>query len=281
MIRSTADPSAWPTESDPGRPPPFPFRLLRTGYHSCFYNMALDEALLESVSRGRSLPVLRFYGWEPRAVSVGYFQVLEAEVNLEACKSRGIDVIRRITGGGAVFHQAELTYSIIMPDSHPLAGDSIRESYRSLCAGIIRGLALLGLEAQFAPINDILCGGRKISGNAQTRRSGTILQHGTILLDLDVDLMFELLRIPEEKNRGRLIRDVKERVTSLRTLGLSSGFDEALRCFAEGFRQALSLEFPEEARSPVYPGGPGADEEVRALELAAGKFASPEWLYKR
>jgi lipoate-protein ligase A len=244
--------------------------------------MALDEALLESVSRGESLPVLRFYGWEPRAVSVGFFQVLEEEVNLEACKARGIGVIRRITGGGAVFHHAELTYSIIMPDSHPLAGDSIRESYRSLCAGIIRGLALLGLESQFVPINDILCGGRKISGNAQTRRAGTILHHGTILLDLDLDLMFELLRIPEEKNRGRLIRNVKERVTSLRDLGVSVGFDGAVQCFAEGFRQALSLDFPEGALlPPVYPGGPGADEEARALELAAGKFASPEWIYKR
>lgn len=269
-------------EADSGLSLPLPFRLLRTGYHNCFYNMALDEALLESVSRGRSLPVLRFYGWEPWAVSVGYFQGLEDEVNLEACKARGIDVIRRITGGGAVFHHAELTYSIIMPDSHPLAGESIRESYRSLCAGIIRGLALLGLESQFEPINDILCGGRKISGNAQTRRAGTILQHGTILLDIDVDLMFELLNIPEEKNRGRLIRDVKERVTSLRNMGVSSGFGEAVQCFTEGFRQALSLEFSEEdALSPVYPGGPGAAEEGRALELAAGKFASPEWLYKR
>jgi lipoate-protein ligase A len=269
------------TKANSGLSPPFPFWLLMTGHHNCFYNMALDEALLESVSRGRSLPVLRFYGWEPWAVSVGYFQGLEDEVNLEACKARKIDVIRRITGGGAVFHHAELTYSIIMPDSHPLAGDSIRGSYQSLCAGIIRGLALLGLESQFAPINDILCGGRKISGNAQTRRTGTILQHGTILLDIDVDLMFELLRIPEEKNRGRLIRDVKERVTSLRNLGVSSGFGEAVRYFAEGFRQALSLEFSEEALSPVYPGGPGAVEELRALELAAGKFASPEWLYKR
>ncbi|MDR1949966.1 MAG: lipoate--protein ligase family protein [Spirochaetaceae bacterium] len=273
-----------------GPPPddrPFPFRLLKTGYHNCFYNMALDEALLESVALGHSLPVLRFYGWKPRAVSVGYFQGLEDEVDLAACKARGVDVIRRITGGGAVFHHAELTYSIIMADSHPLAGDSIRVSYQTLCAGIIRGLELLGLEARFAPINDILCGGRKISGNAQTRRRGTVLHHGTILLDLDVALMFELLKVPEEKNRGRLIRDVTERVTSLKDLGVSAGFAEAEDCFAEGFRRALSLDFTEQAPaaalspSPAYPGGPAAAEEARALELAAGKFASPEWLYKR
>jgi lipoate-protein ligase A len=264
--------------------PPFPIRLLETGYHDCFYNMGLDEALLESVSRSLSLPVLRFYGWKPLAVSVGYFQSPEDEVDLVACKARGIDVIRRITGGGAVFHHAELTYSIVLPISHPLAGDSIRGSYQTLCAGIIRGLGLLGLESQFAPINDILCGGRKISGNAQTRRQGVILQHGTILLDLDPDLMFELLKVPGEKNRGRLVRDVKERVTSLRSLGVSAGFGEVSRCFAAGFREALSLEFAGETSPgtlpPAYPGGPSAAEEGRALELAAGKFASPEWLYR-
>ncbi|MDR1862657.1 MAG: lipoate--protein ligase family protein, partial [Treponema sp.] len=161
-----------------------PFRLLRSGYHDCYYNMALDEALLEGVASGASLPALRFFGWKPPAVSLGYFQGLEEEVDLEACRRRGVDVVRRISGGGAVFHQAEITYSLIMPLSHPLAGATITESYRVLCAGVAAGLGRLGVEAVFAPINDILAGGRKISGNAQTRRKGCLLQHGTVLLDL-------------------------------------------------------------------------------------------------
>jgi lipoate-protein ligase A len=260
---------------------PYPVRLLQTGFRDCYYNMGLDEALLESVSRRGSLPVLRFYGWEPRAVSVGYFQGLEEEVDTLACSGRGVDVTRRITGGGAVFHHAELTYSIILPAVHPLAGVSIHDSYRILCEGVIRGLALLGLNACFAPINDILCGDRKISGNAQTRRKNTVLHHGTVLLDLDADLMFSLLRVPPEKMKGRIIRDVNARVTSLRDQGISSGFEEAEAAMAEGFRQALSLEFAPSPSAPAYPGGPDQAEDERARELAVQKFASLQWIYKR
>ncbi|MDR0387833.1 MAG: lipoate--protein ligase family protein [Treponema sp.] len=260
---------------------PYPVRLLQTGFHDCYYNMGLDEALLESVGRGDSPPVLRFYGWEPPAVSVGYFQGLEEEVDIRACKDRGIGVIRRITGGGAVFHRAELTYSVILPAGHPLAGASIHDSYRILCGGVIRGLALLGLNARFAPINDILCGDRKISGNAQTRRKDTVLHHGTVLLDLDADLMFSLLRVPEEKMKGRLARDVKARVTSLRAQGISAGFKETEGAMIEGFRQALDLEFTVPLSAPSYPDGPESAEDERARELALERFASPEWLYKR
>jgi lipoate-protein ligase A len=255
-------------------------RLLRTGFRDCRYNMGLDQALLESVARGAP-PVLRFYGWRPYAVSLGYFQGIEEEVDIRSCKDRGVDIIRRITGGGAVFHHAELTYSIVFPADHPLAGASIHDSYRILCAGVIRGLALLGLSARFAPINDVVCGERKISGNAQTRRMNTVLHHGTVLLDLDADLMFGLLRVPEEKVRGRLIQDVKERVTSLRAQGLSAGFEETGSAMIEGFRQALNLEFTPSSVQPAYPGGPLREEEERALELAEKKFASPEWIYKR
>ncbi|MDR2741330.1 MAG: lipoate--protein ligase family protein [Treponema sp.] len=262
-------------------PKPYPVRLLQTGFHDCYYNMGLDEALLESAAQGGFLPVLRCYGWEPQAVSVGYFQGLEEEVDLRACKDRGVDVTRRITGGGAVFHHAELTYSIILPASHPLAGESIHDSYRILCGGVIRGLALLGLNARFAPINDILCGDRKISGNAQTRRKNTVLHHGTLLLDLDADLMFSLLRVPSEKMKGRLVRDVKSRVTSLRDQGISARFDEAGAAMVEGFRQALDLEFAASLSAPAYPGGPDPVEDELARELAVKKFASPEWLYKR
>jgi lipoate-protein ligase A len=256
-------------------------RLLQTGRRDCRYNMGLDEALLESVARGAP-PVVRFYGWQPAAVSVGYFQGIEEEVDTRACRGRGVDVVRRITGGGAVFHHAELTYSVVFPASHPLAGASLQESYRVLCAGVVRGLALLGLAARFVPVNDIVVsdtagggggGERKISGSAQTRRMQTVLHHGTVLLDLDADLMFSLLRAPAEKTRDRLVRDAKARVTSLRDQGVSADFDAAQEAMAEGFRQALGIEYA--------PGSPLPDEEARARELAAAKFAAPEWIYRR
>ncbi|GHT97419.1 octanoyltransferase LipM [Spirochaetia bacterium] len=257
---------------------PFPFRLLRTGLRAGAYNMGLDEALLEAVSQGASLPVLRFYGWSPAAVSVGYFQGLEEEIDLAACTRHGVDAVRRITGGGAVFHQAELTYSIIMPDAHPLAGNGIQESYVILCAGIVAGLSLLGVPSRFVPINDIIAEGRKISGNAQTRRKGCVLQHGTIMLENDVDLMFELLRVPSEKSRGTLIQDVKERVTSLHTLlGRPVPFEEAEDAMTEGFRRALSLDFGQ----GTDPSLPAPAEDARARELAAEKFGASAWLARR
>ncbi|MDR2536010.1 MAG: lipoate--protein ligase family protein [Treponema sp.] len=255
-----------------------PFRLLNTGYHTGFYNMGLDEALLESVSQGASLPTLRFYGWNPPTVSVGYFQRLEEEADLESCKQRGVDVVRRISGGGAVFHHAELTYSIIMPIDHPLAGLTIRESYETLCAGPIQGLALLGASCEFAPINDILGGGKKISGNAQTRRMGCILQHGTILLDLDLDLMFELLRVPlikmkDKTSKASVIQDVKARVTSLKALlGRAVSYEETQSALTAGFRQALGLDFS------VCSSSITSAEEARSQELSLNKFASTEWL---
>ncbi|MDR2068665.1 MAG: lipoate--protein ligase family protein [Spirochaetaceae bacterium] len=255
-----------------------PFRLLYTGFHDGFYNMGLDEAVLEGVSRDQSPPTLRFYGWSPPAVSVGYFQGLEEEVDLAACKTRGVDVVRRISGGGAVFHHAELTYSVIMADTHPLAGKTIRESYEGLCAGIVEGLALLGVPARFAPINDIIAGDRKISGNAQTRRMGCVLQHGTVILDLDVDLMFELLRVPREKMKGRIIRDVKDRVTSLGALRPAVSLPEAAAALAEGFRRALDLDY---GPSRAFQAEPASAETARARVLAAEKFASREWLHKR
>jgi lipoate-protein ligase A len=254
--------------------PPFPFRFINSGFHDGYYNMGLDEALLEGLAQGRSLPVLRFYSWKPPAVSVGYFQGLSEEVDLESCRRHGVDVVRRISGGGAVFHHEELTYSIIMPLGHPLAGESLQGSYQRICTGIIRGLALLGVSSRFAGINDILVEGRKISGNAQTRRMGCVLQHGTLLLASHADLMFELLRVPREKLKDKCIRDVKDRVTSLKALlGRDIAYEEVANALAQGFCQSLSLE--------GIPAPLQLEEETRARELAATKFATPQWLYSR
>ncbi|MDR0525184.1 MAG: lipoate--protein ligase family protein [Spirochaetaceae bacterium] len=250
-----------------------PFRLLRTGFQAGWYNLGLDEALLEAVAREASPPVLRFYGWRPAAVSLGYFQSLEEEVDAAACRREGVDIVRRVSGGGAVFHHRELTYSIILPEHHPLAGKNIQESYSILAPGIIRGLALLGVSGEFAPINDILAGGRKVSGNAQTRRRGGVLQHGTVLLDLDVELMFSLLKVPPVKVSG-LIQDVKDRVTCLKALvGRMVSYEEAESALLEGFRAGLSLDFSESVLTE--------EEETQGQLIGRAKFCSPAWLQKK
>jgi len=254
----------------------YEFRLLETGFHSAAFNMGLDEALLRSVAEGKSLPTLRFYGWTPAAVSIGYFQGLEEEVDSAACRASGIDVVRRITGGGAVFHHHEVTYSIILPLGHPLARRNILESYRLLLGGIVEGMSLLGITAEFAPINDIVTGGKKISGNAQTRKLGCILQHGTIILDVDVDQMFTVLRVPQEKARGKLIEDIKSRVTSVKLCmpqGELTSFESLFALTTQSLKQGCVR-----ALDLVLTGSSPTESEVQLAEqLAREKFASEAW----
>ncbi len=250
------------------------FRFLETGANPAAFNMGLDEAILESVASRAELPTLRLYAWKPRAVSVGYFQGARDEVDLARCAALGVDVVRRLTGGGAVFHADELTYSIVVPDSHPLARGEILESYRSICAGVIAGLAELGVPSEFAPLNDIVSGGKKLSGNAQTRRRGCVLQHGTVLLGVDPEAMFSVLLVPNEKLKGKLIEDVKARVSSVSDiLGRIVGYGEAVPAFFRGFSSALGglgpLSLPSDA------------EMARARVLAAERFASADWTFKR
>ena len=183
-------------------------RIVETGFNPAAQNMAIDEALIESVGE---VPILRIYGWRPAAVSIGYFQSMNEEVDFTKCREIGVDIVRRLTGGGAVLHEYELTYSFISR-RYP---QNIVESYKWICDAIVISIKRLGFDASFVPLNDIVIAGKKVSGNAQTRRKGVLLQHGTILLGVDVNKMFSVLKVPSEKLRDKIIKDVKERVTSL------------------------------------------------------------------
>ncbi|HUW70268.1 MAG TPA: lipoate--protein ligase family protein [bacterium] len=250
------------------------FRYLETSEHSAAFNMGLDEAILESVATGVEPPTLRLYAWKPYAVSIGYFQGIEDEVDLGRCATLGIDVVRRLTGGGAVFHAQELTYSLVAPDSHPLVAGTILDSYRSICSGVINGLEVMGIHAEFVPLNDVCANGRKLSGNAQTRKRGCVLQHGTIILGLDVDTMFTILKVPNEKLKGKLMQDVRSRVSSVSDmLGRSVGYMEAVLAFERGFSEALG--------GLGSRSDPSQTEMSRAMELATERFASASWTYKR
>lgn len=235
--------------------------------------MATDEAVLEHIATGASPPTLRFYGWSPPGISIGYFQSLEEEVDTAACKKHNIDIVRRITGGGAVLHEHEITYSIHIPENAGLVPIGILESYKKICGGILKGLETLGLKARFIPLNDIVLDindpavpFKKVSGNAQTRKRGIILQHGTILLKVDVEKMFSLLKVPSEKLKGKLIEGVKQRVIGLSAaLGREVGFDETQNALLQGFQK----EFPE----ITFEKGELSDaEKKRAEELAKEKY---------
>src|SRR3989338_4808477 len=132
------------------------FRLLKPGPLPAAMNMAIDEAVLEHVAGGKSDPTLRLYGWSPSAVSIGYFQSLEEELDILTCQKFGVAYVRRVTGGGAVLHDAEITYSIHIPIALGIVPNGILESYRKISDGIILGLKHLGLETQFVPLNDLV-----------------------------------------------------------------------------------------------------------------------------
>ncbi len=246
------------------------WRVIPLETHTAAMNMALDEAVSEAIAAGKAPPTIRFYRWQPSAVSIGYFQGLQEEVAMDVCEELGVDVVRRRTGGGAVYHDhnGEITYSVIAPEG--MFPKGIIDSYHIICGWVIASLKNIGLDAQFHPINDILVGGKKISGNAQTRRGGVLLQHGTVLYDVDVDKMFSLLKVGKEKIADKLIADVKQRVT--RVLDHTSlPMEEVYRAMLDGFTRGKDAEI-----SMLT-----TDEVIRAQELAVLRYGTMEWNGRR
>ena len=250
------------------------WRLLVTGANTAARNMAIDRVVLETNSEGKAPPTVRFYEWTPPAISIGYFQSLVEEVDLSMCEKYGVDYVRRITGGGAVFHDNELTYSIVIPETHKDISKNIMESYGRICGAIINGLKNLNIHSIYKPINDIITNGKKISGNAQTRKFKTVLQHGTVLMDVDVEKMFSLLRVPDEKIRDKLISDVKDRVTSINhILKKDVSFENAAYAMKKGFEEEFNVNL-------VL--GKLTDEELKLTEKFEKElFSSKEWNHKR
>jgi len=234
--------------------------------------MAIDEAILEARAYDQVPDTLRLYTWRPSAVSIGYFQGLREEVNLSKCRQLGMDVVRRITGGGAVVHdsEGELTYSIVVGQEERLR-DFLR-SYRALASGLVYALRSLGLQAEFQGVNDITVCSRKISGNAQTRRKGTILQHGTLLIKTSPELISSVLKSDPEKLRLKGISSPGARVTSVMSELGTVSFESVVRAVEEGFREAMGdLESDELT-----------DGELRLAEkLTVEKYMNPSWNERR
>lgn len=264
------------------------WRLINSGYNDGAENMAIDEAILEAVAAQLSPPTIRFYGWNPPCVSLGYRQsatvVDEARLN-----NLGWDMVRRPTGGRAILHVDELTYSVIAPVSEPRVKGSILESYRRLSGALVVGLNLLGLEAIEAPKDRALGGQegpacfdtpsnyeitfdeRKLVGSAQVRKKNVVLQHGTLPLVGDVGRLVDTLHLKEERDRAQMRADLEGRATTLAAaLGREVPFQEAAEAMAAGFRQALNLSLLESE--------PSQAEVDRARELRSEKYAADSWL---
>jgi lipoate-protein ligase A len=261
--------------------PPATWRLLDTGENDGATNMAIDEAILSGVAEGSSPPTLRFFAWRPACLSLGQAQPF-GDVDVEACRAQGVDVVRRPTGGRAILHVDELTYSVTAPESEPRVRGGIVESYRRLSEGLLAGLLRIGLPARQierpdgrdrdqgpvcfeAPSNyEIVFDSRKLVGSAQVRRSGAMLQHGALPLIGDVARICHVLAAQPDPDRVRA-----RAITVEQAMGRAVAFDEAARAMAEGFASALHLQ--------LEPGDLTPQERAWADELRRDKYASDSW----
>jgi len=182
------------------------WRLIEQKEYNAATNMAIDHAIYESVANGKENPTIRFYKWDGSSVSIGAYQNPK-EINLDACKKHSIGIVRRMTGGRAVYHdKADFTYSVIAPIR--IFNYSIENAYKEICSPIINALNELGIKAAIENKNDIVVNRKKISGNAaKAMDNGVYLQHGTLIYDIDFDLMPKILNVSQDL--------VKEKVTSI------------------------------------------------------------------
>jgi len=176
-----------------------PWRAVIDKPRSASLNMALDYLMLQAVARNESAPVIRIYQWEQPAITIGYFQIIHEEVYEDECTAGGVPVIRRISGGGAVLHEHDITYSIAMPLRSRTAGGKTLDSFRDISEPLLRVFQTLSLQAAYKPISDIVVGNTKVSGCSQARRAGALLQHGTILLDVEKKKIARYLKVDSEK----------------------------------------------------------------------------------
>lgn len=286
------------------------WRLLRTG-HSCgAWNMAVDEAIMMHVARNSVPPTFRLYGWTPPALSLGRLQSFNRDVDLENCSRLGVDVVRRPTGGRAVLHDNEVTYSLIISENDPILPPDLRDSFYLATEGIVKGLTSLGAEAEIQgsrlagslseagrrelrarPGEDqgiqsgacfdspswyeVVSDGKKLVGSAQARLNGVFLQHGSILITIDAQKVCQVLRYDSPDAREQASVHLLKQATSIETiLGHSVSFAEVEGAIISGMREHIyPIELLEGRLLP--------EELSLARDLISGKYASDAWTKRR
>ncbi|MBF2161184.1 lipoate--protein ligase family protein [Staphylococcus epidermidis] len=272
------------------------WNFINTGSKNPYYNMAMDEALLNFVSRGEIDPVIRFYTWNPATLSIGYFQRLQKEIDIDKVKEKGYGLVRRQTGGRGVLHDKELTYSVIVPESHPNMPLTVTEAYKIISQGLLEGFKNLGFETYFAiprskeerdklkqPRSsvcfdapswyELVVEGRKIAGSAQTRQKGVILQHGSILQDIDIDDLFDMFKFKNERLKAKMKENFVQKAVAINDISNQHiTLNEMENAFEAGFKKGLNIDFkPLELTEKQL-------EEVQELE---DKYRSEAWMYRK
>jgi lipoate-protein ligase A len=270
------------------------WRLILSGPSDGARNMAVDDAIMRARAEGLAPPTLRLYRWQPPAVSLGRFQALDERVDVQAIRRRGYGLVRRPTGGRAILHSDELTYSVVVCESDIEGGAALMTSYREISRGIEAGLSYLGIDAALGPKRDdgspreaalpticfakaarcdLVAKGRKVVGSAQTRSRGVILQHGSIPLSIDLDDLLAVLPGPRDQTLEERRRKVARAAVGVAELvGRPVTFDELCGAVRLGFACALGVTLQE---APLLH-----EEEAWAEELATAKYAAAEWTYR-
>ena len=255
------------------------WRLLKLETHDAFMNMAIDEAVLTARIKNLVPNTLRFYRWKPSAVSIGRFQNIQNEVLLDNCKEHGVSVVRRITGGGTVYHdeENEITYSVVAEKSELEATD-ITSVYAKIYAGLTEALKILGIKADFnlgdaKHCPNITVNRRKISGSAQCHKAGVVLQHGTLLVGVDLKKMFNFLRVPWAKTCMEVVSVAERKITSVRDeLGRNVSIKDVYQALIEGFQKALNIQ--------LVTGELTSYETELAEKLRDEKYATESWNFE-
>lgn len=264
-----------------------PWRLLITPPARGAWNMAVDEALLTAVGRGESLPTLRLYRWDPACLSLGYAQSFQ-DVDVLRLQDHGWDVVRRMTGGRAILHVDELTYSVTAPPDEPRVQGSVLESYQRLAQALMLALHTLGLPVEMktdAPLSggekgpvcfevpsayEIVVGGKKLVGSAQARKRLGVLQHGTLPLYGDLTRITQGLTFPDEAARFDAGQHLLARATTAESvIGQVIPFETAAQAFGDAFSSQLGIRFERGELSDA--------ELAHAEELVQKKYGHPDW----
>jgi lipoate-protein ligase A len=265
------------------------WRLLVDAPAGGAWNMAVDEVLLDGVAAGATAPTLRFYEWAPPCLSLGYFQPFEV-VDLDGCRALGVDVVRRPTGGRAILHDRELTYSVALPASVLGHDGGVLPSYYRLSLALQDGLRRLGVPAALAPqsaavgaavhgpvcfdrpsAHEILLQGRKLVGSAQMRRGGALLQHGSILIEPGISTLRACLRLPDasaSSSAGAASGRLEDGVAGLAEVGVTQP-GRIAAAIGEAFAAQFGIALVNE---PLR-----SDERAAARALARAKYASAGW----
>ncbi len=249
--------------------------------------MAVDEALLEHVGKGKSLPTLRLYAWNPACLSLGYAQPYE-DVDITRLREHGWGLVRRLTGGRAILHGDELTYSVAAAASEQRVAGTLLESYSRLALALLHAVHSMGVPAEMNPsavaghrtpnpvcfeapsAYEITIGGRKLIGSAQARRREGVLQHGSLPLGGRLERITDVLVYPDEPARGDAAKRLLARAASLESiLHRAVSWDEAAAAVVRGFEKALDIRFERGSLSD--------SERRRARDLEAEKYGCSEW----